>query len=354
MTRNIMVKKVNDSQFTTTVESSGEYLIIIHPCKAPASKSALVYFDAETSEVNKTNAFLYDSKLLGARFCYLRSEGSTLLPITLSAGDVQIRFNGWNGQDAPLIRRITLLPRRQERSSEHSVFIHGSCVTRDAFSRVENSIEIDGYYARSSIRSHLYSPLQLTDSEVNLSSKFKRRMVVNDWTKKLWRDLSNSKAQVFVLDFIDERFDLAKFQRSAATLSVEAIRGEVFKSVPYKRELQTFDLFRRDFPLFIKSCLQLLDMNEENIVINKVFYATKIDNKGTVLEITDEKYETKRISKQNTFLTQIYQFIETYYPNIKFIEHDELIADGSHQWGFAPFHYTNEANVKIIHYLENL
>lgn len=91
-----------------------------------------------------------------------------------------------------------------------SVFIYGSCVSRDPF-ELPGSLKLDGYYARSSLVS-AFSLLEsgLADADLSTNpSPFQRRMVAADLTRQIPELLRTSTADVILIDLVDERFDLA-------------------------------------------------------------------------------------------------------------------------------------------------
>src|SRR5688572_18437592 len=110
-----------------------------------------------------------------------------------------------------------------------SYFILGSCVTRDIFSIMKDPSPIT-YYARSSLISIMGNPIPVEEEMLQLDSAFQRRMVLQDFQKTIFDDLSTLKFDYFIMDFIDERFDLFQIGDSYVTRSVELVNSKVMES----------------------------------------------------------------------------------------------------------------------------
>ena len=103
-----------------------------------------------------------------------------------------------------------------------SISIHGSCLSRDIFSYVPNNkIIINNYIARQSILSSISNPLNCNLENIGLESKFQNDMVLCDLNKLIFSRLIENKSKFFIIDCIDERFNLINCNDSIFTFSNE-------------------------------------------------------------------------------------------------------------------------------------
>ena len=96
-----------------------------------------------------------------------------------------------------------------------SIFIYGSCVSRDAFNFAEEGdFQIVDYYARSSLVSALAPPLSPAMYPLEkITSNFRRRSVERDISKTLLHALAQKSYHILLIDFVDERLHLVKVKR---------------------------------------------------------------------------------------------------------------------------------------------
>lgn len=90
------------------------------------------------------------------------------------------------------------------------VLIFGSCVSRGIFNfDSAGNFNLVDYYARQSFGSLVSQPYSNDAVLQRISSAFRRRMVARDFAKSILQtDSGIARADVILLDLIDERFDL--------------------------------------------------------------------------------------------------------------------------------------------------
>lgn len=232
------------------------------------------------------------------------------------------------------------------------VLIFGSCVSRDAFEYAEpGQYELIGYYARSSLAS-LATPPKV-DKEIlgKIESKFQRKMVEADMAKTFWRVLDEAEFDIFVMDFIDERFHLLERNDGAIhTISTEykkAIQGRLSGSQIANTSDKKFELWAKSFQQLI---VKLVDRNGiTKLRINKVFWSNKTDLGASIPGFTAEQIESA-----NGLLTRLYSEAERFVPSSCFIEYpgNLLYCDSNHKWGITPFHYNSSFYKLTLRHLQ--
>lgn len=233
--------------------------------------------------------------------------------------------------------------------------ILGSCVSRDVFnfSSLENSLSLGNYTARSSLISIMSPPIPPEEIlKKKLPSKFQQRMVEEDISSRFLKKIESFRQDFLIIDLIDERFDVLYLPKydSFITLSSELLNsgfepqkfGRIIKS---GSETHRF-LWQRSWEQFINVAKEINVLS--NILINKVFWGKKLIT-GENIPGTSEKYT----DMNNEYLQWMYSVIENDIPPDNIIEtpKEYLVSDLNHQWGAAPFHYSDAYYLRV---LENL
>lgn len=210
--------------------------------------------------------------------------------------------------------------------------ILGSCVTRDAL-RFDNPFTLGRYYARTSLVSLYSDSIKIDLDEIDLPSVFNRRMVHYDLTKDFRNYIKWSNADVLVVDFIDERFNILKLGNSYFAQSNEFIKSNINEKlkaskVNRKIKIKLFEKLALDFITEIKE-------KYEVVVLHKAYWENKYyDSNG---EICD--FQNQPIVERNSELDHFYNIIEEKFDGIETIKLDNYLASENHQWGLAPYHY---------------
>lgn len=226
-----------------------------------------------------------------------------------------------------------------------NIVILGSCVSRDVLKQdTAGVLTLKDYFARTSFGS-AFASKPISKSKVDtttLSSAFQKRMVDNDLEKRLPRILENLSYDAVFVDLIDERFNILEETRFAAcTASTELLRTGISPKNDFSRQTASGSerhqqLWQRGWDAFID--LLTAQNNLGKLQVNKVFWAERTET-GAPL---NRGYPPEKISSANTYLRKLYEHIETTLPaeQIMTFSPDQFIADSTHEWGVAPFHYT--------------
>lgn len=213
-----------------------------------------------------------------------------------------------------------------------SVFILGSCVSRDAFN-LPGAPTVTDYIARTSLSGAFAAqPDAPMPNFNNNPSKFQRRMVETDWRKGLGLKLSALDEGVVLLDLIDERFPQIHVGGSFVTGSPElrACDESLFSSYPKDVAGSKGHLER-----FRVGAQALADaVSPDRVAVSKVFWAEKTED-GELLPNLDH------IRAINAILRSLYEILGEY--PFRWIEYspEDIVASLNHRWGVAPYHFVD-------------
>lgn len=235
----------------------------------------------------------------------------------------------------------------------NSIFIYGSCVTRDPFASVPNDYTLTGYICRSSFASAFANEpfdlgLSQLDPEGVLVSKFQRRMVHSDLKKNAISRISSlGSTDTIVIDLVDERFPLMFKKGTLATYSNEVQRlqpMERFKDISLIKAdtTQHYEIWLEGLRRFAK----IVQNQGTKIILNKVKFADK-DRLGV-------NFPANFVKKHNKRLHKMYEAIQSEMDCMT-IEYDSpFISDPEHKWRRSAFHYIEEVNVEFISKLNDI
>ena len=184
---------------------------------------------------------------------------------------------------------------------------------------------------------------------------FRQAAIERDFQKVMLEDLRTAgKYDYVILDFLDERFDIAEISGSCYT------KSEVFDecSIPFSYKV----LPRSDsemIKLWESKCLEFITVlkerfPEQNIILVKN-YLTGVYKTDTDLVEFDNAEEVRQ---QNIIIDGCYEFFEANYPGIKVIEVNDsslLFTDEGFRHGCTPWHYNtnyyNDIRTQIASYV---
>lgn len=231
---------------------------------------------------------------------------------------------------------------------EKTVFILGSCVTRDAIEdKSNNFIDLVGYMARTSMASQSSPPWIDNELLDNIDSPFQRRMVAFDMKKSIFNKVENVECDLIIMDLIDDRFDLFEVSKEHyVTRSVEILKGTkgkpIGRVVPHGSD-EYEELWEKGVDLFI-NCLKEHGKLHK-LRVNEVYWARKTSSGSEIPGFDEEK-----IRKENRLLRRRYDLMKSKLPGECFYSFDReiFVADESHKWGVSPFHYAEDYYSALI------
>lgn len=231
------------------------------------------------------------------------------------------------------------------------IAIIGSCVTRDCFKYIEN-VEIL-YVARSSFISLISKSADISEDQIVIEGNFERKMVHWDLNKEFLKKLTDFQPDSVILDFIDERFDIIKYNDGYYTRSNYLVNSGVLD------RMNGHQVIRRHAvdDLWMEACREvgaILRSLTGNIILHKTHWATRYRN-TEFDEIIDFDADTAHMAHiNNAILNSYYDAIQMEIPEIKVIDYNPelLYSDFAHQWGKDYFHfgdqYYRDISEKII------
>lgn len=229
-----------------------------------------------------------------------------------------------------------------------TVFILGSCVSRDALEIESDAFKIVSYLARTSMASIGMGAVEdsdVRDKVATLPSDFQRRMALNDLDKTTSAIISDTPHDILLLDFVDERFNLVLTGSTLYSLS-----GELEKSgldVEGKTLLTPeSESFLSLWAMGLERLLSSIDRTK--VVLNRTYWAEhNFDG--------SEASSMGWIKRNNAILQRLYDAAEKswHLPSIHYPP-EIILADPGHRWGKAPYHYTETLYLHAIQELKRL
>lgn len=225
------------------------------------------------------------------------------------------------------------------------ILIFGSCVSRDPFENLISKkirFEIVDYFARSSFASLSSPPVYGYDFQ-KISSPFQRKMVLRDFDKS-FLNVDFKKASHIIIDFIDDRFQLLKFNKNFyCTNSEEFRKSEIdfiySKIEPFSDEF--YDCWEAGWRKAVTTFKKFNSLHA--VVINKVFLAY-FDDMGV------EFKQVQYINKLNGWLSRVYERVAEDLTHGQFLDYGStpFVAKHDHRWGRSPFHFIQDVELKFI------
>lgn len=234
------------------------------------------------------------------------------------------------------------------------VFIYGSCVARDTLEFVErDSVDIRAYIARQSLLSagndasaHLPKPL-------SVSSRFVRRMITRDFAGTLFEDLDSvaNDIDVLIWDLADERHGVHRFDDgTVATRSIDNIRVPTIAALLDDAEHLAFGsrehltLWKRAAKSFTEG-LHRSGLLERTLVLEVPWALHTTEGTSTPWSMGMRAIDANRL------YAPYYRVLRQLGHTVLEIPQAMAIADPSHRWGLAPFHYVDGVYREVVHAL---
>lgn len=227
-------------------------------------------------------------------------------------------------------------------ASGASLFILGSCVSRDAFGPpVTARFRIAGYVARTSWGSAFADQAFGGIDLDRIASPFQRRMVELDTGKGLSRLLADTTADIILIDLIDERFDLfVDAQGAVCTVSPELLAtgfqpNQAEGTLLASGSERFFEYWERGWQRLLALLRQhgLVD----RVKVNRVFWSSAHEDGSPF----GAGQTPARIAVANAYLERLYRRLEADLPPRHFVRFPAALMRGAlnHRWGSSPFHY---------------
>ena len=169
---------------------------------------------------------------------------------------------------------------------------------------------------------------------------FRQTALERDFQKTLRNSVTNKEFDRIIIDFLDERFDIAETEWGYYTKSDAFLECEI----PF--DYSTLNRWDPDtIKLWKEKCLEFIDVITERYLPQQIILVKNylVERYGTYRDQKEfeNTYETKKV---NVLLNDCYSFFEAHIPGIQVIEIDDTVLryvssyfkHGSEQW-----HYNN-------------
>ncbi len=219
------------------------------------------------------------------------------------------------------------------------VWILGSCVTRDALAEDTEGFELVEYWARTSLASAFSATPVGSVQLSNIASSFQRRMVEGDVKKLIPSQLTAAKAELYVVDLIDERFDLCQTPDGGLCTVSNELRSSGFTRdagrIITSGSAEFFTLWERGWSALLATLREKGALDK--LRIHKAYWSTNNEDRSGFLP----SYPASSILAANDFLDRLYARVAQDVPREHIIEcpADLVVGALQHKWGLSPFHY---------------
>lgn len=240
------------------------------------------------------------------------------------------------------------------------VSIIGSCVTREAFTTVNNpdykeTYEVGQTAFQTSITSLSSNPVPegLIDISDSLTA-YKRGVFTTDLFKTIRADLVEYQPDFLVVDFYaDVRYGLAKIGDSIITNNPNTFR----RSDYFKTNRRSFDLYHvasrytEFFEIFDRNFGNLMDwmaaeLPNTKLVVNCFRYSSHYRENGVDKYFVQYRGDTvkdvlyTRILRENDVFDRLYKHVVDKYGVLTIDNRDKVYySDGDHPYGVSPWHF---------------
>ena len=225
------------------------------------------------------------------------------------------------------------------------ISIHGSCVTRDLAEF--HDYEVLHYQARSSLCTKSGESIDYDSEKLsNIQSKFQRRMVEWDLNKK---SFSSYNADCIIIDLIDERFDVFTSESAHATRSQAFFQSGVLSTM--KGDFKRINRGSEDyFDLFRLGTQKFSNFIDRPVILHNARWASTYRKDEQVHDFENQE----KIQFENELLNDLTKIVTEEIAVESIIDSQtNLIADSTHKWGLANFHYIPEYYLALDQQLIN-
>ncbi|RZU61585.1 DUF6270 domain-containing protein [Zhihengliuella halotolerans] len=226
-----------------------------------------------------------------------------------------------------------------------NLFIWGGCVARDTYSKLSSDWAISDYIARQSWISATHGQAEV-EGEIDLKSAFQRKCLERDIAGNALQIFAEKSAttDVVVLDLLAERTGVLQCPNMAYLTQSWELEQSGLRS--QQSSLLTPVDFGSDdyFDLWARSAKQVLERIGASGVPYLILapaWARRTGGGATHAKL--DTYRGRPVDWFNTAFERYYQWLESEGHPVVRLSTESAFADENHQWGLAPFHYTEKA-----------
>ena len=233
-----------------------------------------------------------------------------------------------------------------------SIAVVGSCVSRDPFAFLPSpAFQVTSYLARQSFAGLTGPPLAYEPQWYDGLAAFERKCVVADLEKNAdyWR--FESGADLLMIDYIDERFNLLSVGASLVC-DTKHIRQPGFLNAyapaVWPRDSEAvWARWKAGAALFFARARRTLPARR--LVLHEAYWAPALrDREGAVTPFPAALAPV--IAQNNTLLRRMYELTRREWPGVAVVRpgREVLYADPDHRWSREPFHYVEAYYAQVI------
>lgn len=222
-------------------------------------------------------------------------------------------------------------------------FLLGSNANREALRQIE--AEGFGQVVLNVTRTSLASQVDGVCNDAPLLEKTgaAQGRLKFDFYKTIFSRLVSTEYDYLVLDVVDERFHLWEWREGEyLTASPELVKAAAGRKPKRIVRVDSVEYEKRWVAGFQQMITVLADQGQlDKLRVHRFWWAQRDSNEQPLAGFSAEM-----ITAMNQRLQRRYDFIEMLVGAQVFIDYPRrcLVADASHKWGVAPFHYVDEAS----------
>ncbi|GAA3596471.1 DUF6270 domain-containing protein [Agrococcus terreus] len=234
------------------------------------------------------------------------------------------------------------------------ILVYGSCVARDTVEFAESAgVDLVGYIARQSLLSAGSDASEHLPRELGVPSKFQARMIRADFAGTLLERLATdgTETDAIIWDLADERHGVHRFADSSfVTRSIDTIKADaVVEAVDAAEHLafgtdEHFALWSQRVEAF-EQFLREHDLLDRLVVLEVPWAVRTTEGKPSPWSMG------VRAKDANALYRRYYDLLRRRGHRMVTLRDDQVLADPSHRWGLAPFHYSPDAYREILRQL---
>lgn len=270
------------------------------------------------------------------------------------------------GGTISILEAIGILYRRDSLNAcydfqNKTVNIFGSCVSRDLLEfGKETNFSLKSYSARSSVVSVVSEAVAVEEDKLNLASNFQKKQVFRDLSKGFWQELAEHPSDYLIIDFIDERFSLGKYENSYFTESNEFVKSQFLEKqyAIVNREKIGEDYYVEGVLLtvYLENFLNRILQNytESQVILHRAKHVDKyISKKGRIKSFSKAYLQYNQ--RMNEMLDYMYDYVEKRLPGCISLDfHAKYYADENHKWGLSTMHYEQDYYIRVLNELASI
>ncbi|WP_440602884.1 accessory Sec system protein Asp2 [Bacillus sp. GB_SG_008] len=249
----------------------------------------------------------------------------------------------------------TLLNIISDQNQKVKMLIFGSCDSRDIFRVYEEhnghpKYEIIDYYARSSLASVTAKPIPYKEEQISLSSNFRRKSLHRDLDKAFIKNLKDiaKKVDYLVIDFMEERFDILRYNNTHLTRSWEYresnLQNEFNATILDRFDSEVTKIWEENCSKFIEELKKYF--RPEQIILNEIQMVKSYLKDNQMYLFENQDY----ICKFNKLLVHYHQYFKENFEGINVIkpkDEDYFYCDSKHLWGCFPYHFNDRYYLEL-------